>query len=51
VVFKTTDPSKGWDGSFQGKAQPNGVYIFTAGFYDFVLKNNFTKKGTMMLVR
>ncbi|MET0637248.1 MAG: gliding motility-associated C-terminal domain-containing protein [Chitinophagaceae bacterium] len=51
VVFRTTDPSAGWDGSFNGKQQPNGVYVFNAEFYDFVLKNMFTKKGTMVLVR
>ena len=51
VVFKTTDPSAGWDGYYMGKPQPNGIYVFNAEFYDFVLKNSFTKKGTMMLVR
>ncbi|RYY54920.1 MAG: gliding motility-associated C-terminal domain-containing protein [Chitinophagaceae bacterium] len=51
VVFKTTDPSAGWDGYFMGKAQPSGIYVFNAEFYDFVLKNTFTKKGTLMLVR
>ena len=51
MVFRTTDPSAGWDGFYMGKAQPNGVYVFNAEFYDFILKNTFTEKGTMTLVR
>lgn len=27
-VFETTDINKGWDGSFNGKPQPAGVYVY-----------------------
>jgi gliding motility-associated-like protein len=29
VVYSTTDPEGGWDGTYQGKPQPGGVYIYT----------------------
>jgi len=28
-VFATTDPAIGWDGTYKGKPQPGGVYIYT----------------------
>ena len=27
-IFSTTDPNQGWDGSFQGKPAPMGVYMY-----------------------
>ncbi|MBP9187757.1 MAG: gliding motility-associated C-terminal domain-containing protein, partial [Bacteroidia bacterium] len=27
-VFETTNQSNGWDGSYKGKQQPSGVYIY-----------------------
>jgi gliding motility-associated-like protein len=29
LVYSTTDPLGGWDGTYQGKPQPGGVYIYT----------------------
>lgn len=51
LVFQTTDPKAGWNGYFKGKLQPNGVYIFYTEFFDFVLKQSFNEKGTMVLLR
>jgi gliding motility-associated-like protein len=51
TVFQTTDPKAGWNGYFKGKLQPNGVYIFITEFFDFVLKQTFTEKGTLVLMR
>lgn len=30
LVYSTIDPEDGWDGTYQGKPQPGGVYIYTA---------------------
>lgn len=30
LVFSTTDPNGGWDGTYKGQKQPGGVYIYTA---------------------
>jgi gliding motility-associated-like protein len=29
LVYSTTDPEGGWDGTFKGQAQPGGVYVYT----------------------
>lgn len=48
-VFETNDPKVGWDGSFDGMIQPEGVYawyiIYEGGYY----KGNM--KGTLTLLR
>jgi len=30
LVYSTTDPNGGWDGTYKGKPQPGGVYVYTA---------------------
>lgn len=51
TVFRTTDPSAGWDGFFRGKQQPLGAYVYYAEYFDFILKTSFTRKGTFTLIR
>ena len=51
TVFRTTNPSAGWDGSFNGVQQPVGAYVYYAEFFDFILKQTFVRKGTFMLLR
>ncbi|MDB5203825.1 MAG: hypothetical protein JWQ27_3234 [Ferruginibacter sp.] len=48
LVFETNQWLKGWDGTYKGKAQPMGVYIWIIKGVD---KNNKTieMKGTIML--
>jgi len=50
IVFQTTDPTGGWDGYFKGKLQPNGAYVYYSEFFDFILKQNFTRKGSFVLL-
>lgn len=50
-IFETTNPDgRGWDGSFNGKNQPMGVYIYNISG---VLKNGRTEKytGNVSLLR
>ena len=51
TVYQTTDPKGGWNGYFKGSPQPNGVYVYYTEFFDFVLKQSFTEKGTLVLMR
>lgn len=51
VVYQTKDPSAGWDGYWKGKLQPMGAYVYYSEFFDFVLKSDFTEKGTFVLYR
>jgi hypothetical protein len=34
-VFYSTDMTKGWDGTFKGKAQGSGVYVVIASGIDY----------------
>ena len=51
VVYQTKDPSAGWDGYWKGRLQPMGAYVYYSEFFDFVLKSDFTEKGTFVLYR
>jgi gliding motility-associated-like protein len=49
-VFETTHPQTGWDGTYKGKQQPAGVYIYVARV---LLTDGTTanQKGTVNLIR
>jgi gliding motility-associated-like protein len=49
-VFETTDVKAGWNGTYKGKPQPIGVYVYVASM---VLYDNTTsiKKGSFNLLR
>ncbi|MBK8611404.1 MAG: gliding motility-associated C-terminal domain-containing protein [Chitinophagaceae bacterium] len=50
VVFSTTDPTKGWDGTYKGKNQNSGVYVVVASGIDHrgLL---IERQATVMLIR
>jgi gliding motility-associated-like protein len=50
-IFATTSSGEGWDGSWNGKPQPAGVYVWMIEYADPILKKNVTRKGTVVLVR
>lgn len=50
MVFSSTDISKGWDGTFQGKAQPVDSYVYTIKVETFDGRIE-TKTGTVLLLR
>ena len=50
VVFETTQWMKGWDGSFRGKQQPVGAYVWAIKGVDRNGKK-IEMKGTVMLVQ
>jgi len=49
-VFQSMQMTNGWDGSFKGQMQPNGVYVY---YIDLVLSDGTTtmRKGTITLIR
>jgi gliding motility-associated-like protein len=49
-VFETSDINAGWDGTFNGEAQPMGVYIYTIDAVS-VTGKRITKQGNVTLVR
>ncbi|RYZ48924.1 MAG: gliding motility-associated C-terminal domain-containing protein, partial [Sphingobacteriales bacterium] len=50
LVYETKDKTKGWDGTFKGKAQPVGVYPYGVKV-TFLDGTTVTKRGTVNLVR
>ncbi|PZR28447.1 MAG: hypothetical protein DI535_06090 [Citrobacter freundii] len=50
LVYETKDKSKGWDGTFKGKAQPVGVYPYGVKV-TFLDNTTTTRRGTVNLVR
>jgi len=50
LLFSTTTLNEGWDGTFAGKEQPSGVYVWIV---QGVTKNDklISKKGTVALIR
>jgi len=48
-VFETTNPAEGWDGTFKGKLQQSGVYVWKCSFKR---QNSFSeRKGTVTLIQ
>ncbi len=50
LVYSSTDPAKGWDGTINGTRQPNGTYIWMVSGLDYNGKPH-VQKGTVVLVR
>jgi gliding motility-associated-like protein len=50
MIFSSTNPSIGWDGSYKGKQQPVGVYVYVL---KVVLQDGVivSKKGSVNLIR
>ena len=50
LLFRTTSINVGWDGTFAGKRQPAGTYVYQAVAVDYTGKK-IVKKGTVVLIR
>jgi len=50
MVFSTSEVGKGWDGTYSGKPQPSGTYVFAVQAVDYTGKVAF-RKGTLVLIR
>jgi gliding motility-associated-like protein len=50
LLFQTKDPLHGWDGTYSGRPQPAGAYIWMLSAIDFNGRNLF-KKGVVLLIR
>lgn len=50
LLFETSQPGKGWDGSLNGVKQPAGTYVFMAQGVDYLGQGVF-RKGTVVLIR
>ncbi len=50
LIFSTTEPGKGWDGSISGLGQNSGSFVWTCS-YQFINQPAIFKKGTVTLIR
>jgi gliding motility-associated-like protein len=50
LIFNTAEEGTGWDGTFAGKQQASGTYVFMAEATDYLGKKVF-RKGTFVLIR
>ncbi|TAF55566.1 MAG: hypothetical protein EAZ62_02230, partial [Sphingobacteriia bacterium] len=50
LLYSTTTLGQGWDGNFEGQAQPAGAYVFQAEGRDYTGKKVY-RKGSFVLIR
>lgn len=50
LIFSTTQPGKGWDGSIAGIGQNSGSFVWTCA-YQFKNEPAVVKKGTVLMIR
>ena len=50
LLFSTSDPDIGWDGTFGGQLQSTGTFVYMAQGMDY-LGNPVFRKGTVVLIR
>lgn len=50
LIFETKDPEKGWDGTYKGKKQDVGSYVWTIRGIDRI-GNLKAMKGNVVLIR
>ncbi len=51
LIFQTSDPAKGWNGTLSGIPQLGGVYVWTCLYRLLSGKNPDEKSGTVVLIR
>jgi gliding motility-associated-like protein len=50
-VFFTTSPGTGWDGSYQGKPEDIGVFVYFFSGVNVVTGKEIVKQGNVLLLR
>lgn len=50
IIFKSTDPEKGWDGKWNGQLQDSNMFIWVCN-YKSTGQPEKVEKGTVMLIR
>ena len=51
MVFRSVDPDKGWDGTFNGSKVPAGTFVWMVRYYNTVTKQPVLRKGTVLVIR
>lgn len=51
LVYRSADPSQGWNGVSNGKVQPAGSYVYVVSYTDPVNARKQVQKGSLILIR
>lgn len=51
LVFRSSNPELGWDGSFGGKKVSPGSFIWMVRYFNTLTKQPVFKKGTVLVIR
>jgi gliding motility-associated-like protein len=51
LVFSSTDPTKGWDGNYQGTSVQTGVYAYVVNYQTTSDQEEKVIKGNVTLIR
>ena len=49
LIFATTDPAKGWDGTLEGRLVHTGVYTYKVGYMTSCSENRVVKTGCVLV--
>jgi hypothetical protein len=50
MIFSSTAQNEGWDGTFHGKPQPAGTYVWMVNYIDWDKQEKIVK-GIVILLR
>ena len=50
-LFSSPFPERGWDGTFKGKPQPAGVYVWVLKYKKKYNPQSFLQSGTVSVIR
>jgi gliding motility-associated-like protein len=51
MVYRSTDPDRGWDGTFRGARVPPGNFVWMVHYFNTATKQPIFRKGTVMVIR
>ena len=51
LIFYTTNPGEGWDGTVNGQPQPTGAYVWVIEYEDLIANKRAVAEGSVMLIR
>ncbi|MBN9380426.1 MAG: gliding motility-associated C-terminal domain-containing protein [Chitinophagaceae bacterium] len=51
LVFRSSSPGVGWDGTFGGHKVPSGSFIWMVHYFNTITKQPVLRKGTVLVIR
>lgn len=51
MVFRSTNPDKGWDGTYSGSRVPSGNFVWMVHYFNTATKQPVFRKGTVLVIR